>query len=77
MNIAFAGGGTGGHLFPGLSLAEELRSRDREGRFLFLCTDRDKGYDALDETWLDVAVLPGRHRGPVRGPADHRAGQLD
>lgn len=70
MRIAFAGGGTGGHLFPGLSLAEELHRRDPAGRradgtarFLFLCTQRDASYGALDEPWLDVAVLPADHRG--------------
>jgi UDP-N-acetylglucosamine--N-acetylmuramyl-(pentapeptide) pyrophosphoryl-undecaprenol N-acetylglucosamine transferase len=65
MRIAFAGGGTGGHLFPGLSLAEELHRRDPAGHMLFLCTDRDRAYTGLVEPWLDVAVLPGSHRGAL------------
>ena len=65
MRIAFAGGGTGGHLFPGLSLAEELHRRDPNGQLLFLCTERDKAYESLWEPWLDVAVLPGSNRGAL------------
>jgi UDP-N-acetylglucosamine--N-acetylmuramyl-(pentapeptide) pyrophosphoryl-undecaprenol N-acetylglucosamine transferase len=65
MNVAFAGGGTGGHLFPGLALAEELRRRDPGSRLLFLCTERDAAYRALQDADVAVDVLPSRNRGPL------------
>lgn len=38
MRVMFAGGGTGGHLYPGLALATELRRRDPETAIAFMGT---------------------------------------
>ena len=44
-----AGGGTGGHLFPGVALAEELRAREPEAPVRFVGTARG----------IEARVLPG------------------
>ncbi|MDB5328176.1 MAG: murG [Phycisphaerales bacterium] len=45
--ILFAGGGTGGHLYPGVSVAQALVRRWPQAKPLFLCTTR-----TIDETIL-------------------------
>jgi len=40
MRLIVAGGGTGGHLFPGIAVAEEFLSRDRNNEVLFVGTER-------------------------------------
>lgn len=39
MRILIAGGGTGGHVFPGLALAEELKKRDNKTEVMFVGTE--------------------------------------
>ena len=39
MKVIIAGGGTGGHLFPGLALAEEFRRRDNNTEVVFVGTE--------------------------------------
>jgi UDP-N-acetylglucosamine--N-acetylmuramyl-(pentapeptide) pyrophosphoryl-undecaprenol N-acetylglucosamine transferase len=40
MKMIIAGGGTGGHLFPGIAVAEEFLSRDPANEVLFVGTER-------------------------------------
>lgn len=40
MKLVIAGGGTGGHLFPGIAVAEEFLSRDPSNQVLFVGTER-------------------------------------
>ncbi|MGN6628034.1 MAG: UDP-N-acetylglucosamine--N-acetylmuramyl-(pentapeptide) pyrophosphoryl-undecaprenol N-acetylglucosamine transferase [Tepidisphaeraceae bacterium] len=62
--IVFAGGGTGGHLYPGVSVAQAVLERWPHVRPLFLCTTR-----AIDETILKptgYAYLPQPIQPPVK-----------
>ncbi|GAB4387574.1 MAG: undecaprenyldiphospho-muramoylpentapeptide beta-N-acetylglucosaminyltransferase [Thermodesulfovibrionales bacterium] len=49
MRVVIAGGGTGGHLFPGIAVAEEIKARDKEAEILFIGTERG----------IEARVIPG------------------
>ncbi len=51
--IVFAGGGTGGHLFPALAVVESLRSREPDIDIRFFCTEKP-----LDRDILTAAKVP-------------------
>ncbi|MDO9566489.1 MAG: undecaprenyldiphospho-muramoylpentapeptide beta-N-acetylglucosaminyltransferase [Candidatus Desulfaltia sp.] len=50
MRIIIAGGGTGGHLFPGIAIAEAFTARDNENRVLFVSTGKPFEMSILSKT---------------------------
>jgi UDP-N-acetylglucosamine--N-acetylmuramyl-(pentapeptide) pyrophosphoryl-undecaprenol N-acetylglucosamine transferase len=56
MNILFAGGATGGHLFPGIAAAQALR--DRGSRVMFLCSSKPFDARELTKAGLEFCPLP-------------------
>lgn len=58
LTYLFAGGGSGGHLFPGIAVAEELRRRDPAARCLFVGSDREIERRIVEENGLEHRALP-------------------
>lgn len=63
MRLLVAGGGTGGHLYPGIAVAEELLGRGGAHEVLFAGTDR--GLEARVLPKLGLAFTAVRARGLV------------
>jgi UDP-N-acetylglucosamine--N-acetylmuramyl-(pentapeptide) pyrophosphoryl-undecaprenol N-acetylglucosamine transferase len=55
--IVFAGGGTGGHLFPGIAIAEAFASRAAGTRILFVSSGRPIEERVLSKTGFEIAVI--------------------
>lgn len=53
-----AGGGTGGHLFPGIAVAEELRLRNPGCRIVFVSSGRPLEERVLSASGFEKAVIP-------------------
>lgn len=69
MNILLAGGGTGGHVYPGLAIAEALRRRDSSARVLFVGSRAGMEASLVPASgvpFVGLAVRPPRSRAPWR-----------
>lgn len=60
MRLVITGGGTGGHLFPGIALAEGVLQRFPQGEVMFIGTDRHLDNQALANKPFTVVALASR-----------------
>lgn len=67
--FAFAGGGSGGHISPGLAIAERLRELAPQTRAIFLCSTRSIDAEMLREADESFVPLPATAPGLRPGPA--------
>ncbi len=56
-SVVIAGGGTGGHLFPGIAIAEEIRARSPDCRVLFISRGNDFERAALTRAGFPLAAI--------------------
>jgi UDP-N-acetylglucosamine--N-acetylmuramyl-(pentapeptide) pyrophosphoryl-undecaprenol N-acetylglucosamine transferase len=56
--VLLAGGGTGGHLYPGISVAQSLRRVMSDATPVFLCTTRDIDRTILEPTGFEFIPQP-------------------
>src|SRR5918994_2625099 len=67
--ILVAAGGTGGHLFPGVAVADELRKRDPNTRVVFVGTPKGLESRLVPRAGYELEllpILPLNGVGPVR-----------
>ncbi len=62
--VVITGGGTGGHLFPGIALAEEFTRRKEEWKVIFIGTGRELEKRILGNWGFELITVPSA---PLKG----------
>jgi UDP-N-acetylglucosamine--N-acetylmuramyl-(pentapeptide) pyrophosphoryl-undecaprenol N-acetylglucosamine transferase len=76
MRVILAGGGTGGHLFPGLAVAREFQRRDGRNEILFVGTEQGIEFRILPKEGfkLETLTVKGMKGRGLRGLIDALTG---
>jgi UDP-N-acetylglucosamine--N-acetylmuramyl-(pentapeptide) pyrophosphoryl-undecaprenol N-acetylglucosamine transferase len=64
LKVIISGGGTGGHIYPGISLAYEIKDRDIKNDILFVGTER--GMESKLIPWEGFKIIKIKARGIQR-----------
>jgi UDP-N-acetylglucosamine--N-acetylmuramyl-(pentapeptide) pyrophosphoryl-undecaprenol N-acetylglucosamine transferase len=56
--IAFTGGGTGGHVYPGLAIAEALRERGFGGRIAWIGSAKESDRRVVEAAGIEFTAIP-------------------
>lgn len=57
MRIILTGGGTGGHVYPALAIAEEIRRRHPEAEFLYVGTEQGLESQLVPPTGIELRTI--------------------
>ena len=57
LRIVIAGGGTGGHLFPGIAIAQEFQDRDATTEIIFVSTGNRLEKAVLAKTGFELRTI--------------------
>ena len=60
MKIAIVSGGTGGHIYPGIAIAEEIRRRDSRAEILFLGSEEGLEKDLIPRAKFNLKLIKAR-----------------
>ena len=58
--IFFAGGGTGGHIYPGIAVAEQIVKIEPGTRVHFFCSEREIDAHVLAQAGFEYTTLPAK-----------------
>jgi UDP-N-acetylglucosamine--N-acetylmuramyl-(pentapeptide) pyrophosphoryl-undecaprenol N-acetylglucosamine transferase len=59
-NFFFAGGGTGGHIYPAIAVAEQILKLQPDAKIRFFCSTRNIDTQILAKTGFEYTALPAR-----------------
>ena len=63
-DIYFAGGGTGGHIYPALAIAQQILKVEPDANITFFCSDREIDSQILSKTGFELySAVRGRFFG--------------
>jgi UDP-N-acetylglucosamine--N-acetylmuramyl-(pentapeptide) pyrophosphoryl-undecaprenol N-acetylglucosamine transferase len=57
LRIVIAGGGTGGHLFPGIAIAQEFKTRNSANKIIFVSTGNPMEKSVLSKTDFELQCI--------------------
>ncbi|MCS7215913.1 MAG: undecaprenyldiphospho-muramoylpentapeptide beta-N-acetylglucosaminyltransferase [Thermodesulfovibrio sp.] len=57
MRVIIAGGGTGGHIFPGIALAESIMEKYKEAKVIFVGTQRGLEAKVIPKTGFELRFI--------------------
>ena len=58
VNIILSGGGTGGHIYPAVSIANELKAKYHEAKFLFVGAKDKMEMEKVPQAGYKIVGLP-------------------